>query len=182
MNKEIGKKIEAYNDLYKHLKEQKEISENNFEESRKVKLYLARSKDDFLWATAVKKIIENPKIRSELKLPENYQNIYHWLIIVSYYSMYHAATAAIAKRKIKCESHKATIASLAKHYATEEELEFDFIEKLNYIYIGYIETGRDRRRGAQYNVGKIYSEQESYKIYEYAGKFVERLSSMLEES
>lgn len=182
MNKEIGKKIEAYNGLYKHFKEQKEISENNFEESRKGKLYLARSKDDFLWATAIKNIIENPKIRLELKLPENYQNIYHWLIIVSYYSMYHAATAAIAKKKIKCESHKATIASLAKHYATEEELEFDFIEKLNYIYIEYIETGRDKRRGAQYNVEAIYTEEEAYKIFEYAQKFVKRLQGLLEKA
>ena len=182
MDKEIRKKIEAYSELYRQLKEEKEISENDFAESRKVKLYLARSKDDFLWATAVKKLIENPKIRQELNLPEDYLNICHWLIIISYYAMYHAATAAIAKKKIKCESHKATITSLAKHYATDEELEFDFIEKLNYIYIEYIESGREKRRGAQYNVEKIYSQQEACKSFEYAGKFVERLASMLEES
>lgn len=176
-------KLKVYSDAYEAMKkeEKPKIIENSFAESRKVKLYLARSQDDFLLAQAVKKLIENSELKSQLDLPKNYPNLYHWLIIISYYSMYHAATAAIAKKKIKCETHKATIASLAKHYGTEEELEFDFIEKLNHIYIDYIESGREGRQGAQYDVEKEYTEQEAYKIFEYAGKFVERLQGMLEE-
>src|SRR3989338_8525430 len=175
-------RLKAYSDAYEAMKKEEKpnIIENSFAESRKVKLYLARSQDDFLLAQAVKNLIENSELKSQLDLPKNYPNLYHWLIIISYYSMYHAATAAIAKKKIKCETHKATITSLAKYYATDEELEFDFIEKLNHIYIDYIESGREGRQGAQYDVEKEYTEQEAYKIFEYDKKFVERLQGMLE--
>lgn len=184
MDKNIKLAIKAYSELYGNLKKagnNKKISENDFTESRKVKKYLERSKDDFLLANAVKKLIETSEIRLELGLPQDYQNLYHWLIIISYYSMYHAATAAIAKKMIKCESHEATIASLAKHYATGEDLEFDFIKTLKYIYITYIESGRDKRRGAQYNVDEQYSKQAAYEVFDDAKKFVKRLQELLED-
>ena len=181
LNKETGAKLKAYGDDYKRLKEDKEILENSFEEARKSDKYLQRSKDDYLLASATKKLIENLELRLEIGLPENYQNLYHWFIIISYYSMYHAATAAIAKKKIKCISHIATITSLAKHYATDEELEFDFVKTLRHAYINYIEGGRERRRHAQYDVDIEYSKQESYQVFEDAGKFVKRIQQILED-
>lgn len=181
MDKSVKLAILAYSERYENLKREKEIFENNFTESRKVQKYLDRAKDDFLLANAVKKLIESSNIRLELGLPENFQNLYHWLIIISYYSMYHAATAAIAKKKIKSESHEATIASLARHYATAEELEFDFIKALEYVYITYIEGGRDKRRKAQYSVDIEYAQQEAYEVFEDAKKFVKRLQQLLEE-
>ena len=181
MNKNIKLEIKAYSEAYEKFKEDGKIFENDFEESRKVEKFLERAKDDFLLASIIKNLIENPEMRLKLGLPENYQNIYHWLIIISYYSMYHAATAAIAKKKIKSKEHEATIASLAKHYATEEELEFDFIKTLSYVYITYIEGGRDKRRKAQYNVDIEYTQQESYEVFEDAKKFVKRLQELLEE-
>lgn len=180
MAKNIKFELKSYSDAYKKFKEEEKIFENDFGESRKVKKYLDRAKDDFLLATAVKNIIETPEMRLQLGLPKDFQNIYHWLIIISYYSMYHAATAAIAKKKIKSTEHEATIASLAKHYATEEELEFDFIKTLSYVYITYIEGGRDKRRKAQYNVDIEYAQQEAYEVFENAKKFVKRLQELLE--
>lgn len=182
MDKEIKLKIKAYSELYNKLKKEKKIFENDFTESRKAKKYLERSKDDFLLADAVKNLIANSKIRLELGLPEDYQNLYHWLIIISYYSMYHAATAAIAKKKIKLEEHEATIASLAKHYVTAEELEFSFLKTLEYAYITYIEGGRERRRKAQYNVDIEYAQQEAYGVFEDAKKFVKRLQELMEDN
>lgn len=179
LNKENSAKLKAYSDEYKRLKEAKEIIENSFEESRKSDKYLQRSKDDYLLARAVKNLIENPELKLGIGLPENYKNLYHWFIIISYYSMYHAATAAIAKKKIKCTSHIATITSLAKHYATDEELEFDFVKTLKHVYINYIEGGRETRKHAQYDVNVEYSEQESYQIFEDAGKFVKRIQQIL---
>lgn len=180
MDKETKLKLKSYLDSYKRLKEKKEINENIFDESRKVKLYLTRSQDDYLFAQAVKKIIENPDLRNKLNLPAEYKNIYHWLIIISYYSMYHSATATIAKKNVKCESHEATIASLAKHYGTAEELEFSFIKTLHVTYIDYIASGREKRRGAQYNIDEEYSKEEAYEVFENAGKFVKRIGELLE--
>ena len=182
LNKETSAKLKVYSDEYKRLKESKEIIENSFEEARKTDKYIQRSKNDYLLASAAKKLIENTDLRLGIGLPEKYQNIYHWFIIISYYSMYHAATAAIAKKKIKCTSHIATITSLAKHYATDEELELEFIKTLKYVYINYIEGGRERRRHAQYDVDVEYSKQESYQVFDDAGKFVKRVQQILDDS
>ena len=177
---DIKVRIKAFNLRYDDLLKKQEIAENNIIEGRKVDKYLERAKDDFLLATATKNLIEKVKIRLELGLPEDYQNLYHWLIIHSYYSMYHAATACIAKKKIKARSHIATITSLAKHYLTEEEIELDFIDTIEYVYINYIESGRESRRGAQYNVDKEYTKEESYEVFENAKKFVKKIQELLE--
>jgi len=67
LDKEIKIKIKAYSLDYDRLKRKEEIIENNIMESRKVSRYLNRAKDDFLFATATKKLIENTKIRLELE-------------------------------------------------------------------------------------------------------------------
>ncbi len=183
MDNEAKTKLKTYADTYATMKmsgKDQKIIENSFEESKKVKLYLKRSRDDYLLARAVRKLIDNPELMIQLELPADYLNIYHWLIIISYYSMYHAATAAIAKRKIKCKSHEATIASLAKHYATSEELEFIFIKTLHATYIDYIESGREQRRGAQYNVDKEYTSDDAFEVLANAGKFIKRIQQILE--
>ena len=180
MDKEAKARIKAYSLAYEQLKRKEEIIENNAIEGRKAGRYMDRSKDDLLFAAAVKNLIENSGIRLQLGLPEEYINLHHWLIIASYYAMYHGATAAIAKKKIKSESHKATITALAKAYLAAEGLELDFIKTLEYVYITYIESGRESRRGAQYNVDKQYSEEESYEVFENAGKFIKRISELLE--
>ena len=180
LNKETSVKLKTYYDEYKRLVEIKEIMENSFEEARKSDKYLQRAKDDYLLASAVKNLIENSEQRLKIGLPENYKNLYHWFIIISYYSMYHAATAAISKKKIKCNSHIATITSLAKHYATDEEIEFDFVKTLRHVYINYIEGGRETRRHAQYDVNVEYSKEESYKVFQDAGKFIRRIQQILQ--
>lgn len=181
MDKETKIKLKVYSDAYKRLKEEKEINENIFDDARKVRLYLARSQDDYLLAQAVKKVIETQDLRNNLNLPKEYPNIYHWLIIISYYSMYHSATAAIAKKNIKCESHEATITSLARHYGTAEEIEFSFIKTLHVTYIDYIASGREKRRGAQYNVDEEYAISDALEVFDNAGKFIKRIQQLLEE-
>jgi uncharacterized protein (UPF0332 family) len=180
LDKEIKMRIKAYSVAYDRLKREEEIIENNVLESRKVSRHLDRAKDDFLLAAATKKLIENEGARMELGMPEDYPNLHHWLIIHSYYAMYHAATAAVAKKKIRSQSHKATITALAKHYVTGEQLELDFIRTLEYVYLAYIESGRESRQGAQYNVDREYSKEEAYDVFENAGKFVKRIAELLE--
>jgi len=181
LDKEIKLKIKAYHHAYDQMKIKGDITEGDIKEFTKSGRYLNRAKDDFLLANATKKIIEDMKIRASLGLPADFANLYHWLIIHSYYAMYHAATAAIAKKKIKTSSHVATIVSLAKHYATDEVLEFDFIKAIEYTYITYIESGRKSRQGAQYNVDKMYSMEEAYEVFDNTKKFVKKIQGLLEE-
>lgn len=171
--------IKAYGMKYETLKREGGIVENDIRESTKVQKHITRAKDDYLLANGIKITAENPKIKTQLKLPSDFDNLYHWLIIISYYSMYHAATAAIAKKKIKCDSHVATITSLAKHYLEDEELEFKFLKTLEYVYINYIESGRESRKGAQYNVDEEYTKEEAFEVFENAGKFVKKISEIL---
>ena len=183
MDKEVKAKLKAYAEAYAKMKlpgKDQKIIESSFEESKKVNLYLKRSQDDYLLARAVKKIIDDPDLRKQTELPADYPNIFHWLIIISYYSMYHSATAAIAQKRVKCKSHEATIAGLAKHYGTSEELEFGFIKTLHSTYIDYIESGRDTRRGAQYNVDIIYAADDAFEVFENAAKFIKRIKQILE--
>ena len=176
---DIKPSIKAYSYSYDNLKREGKIIENDLRESTKVKKYLSRAKDDYLYANATKALIENDKIKSQLGLPSEFQNVYHWLIIQSYYAMYHAATAAVAKKKIKCDSHIATITALAKHYLAENDIELSFLKTLEYVYITYIESGRESRRGAQYNVDSQYTKKEAYEVFENAGKFIKKISDMI---
>ncbi len=181
LDKGFKARLAAYSELYSQLKKMGQIAEHDAAQKGKTKLYMERSKNDYLFASAVKKLIDRPELGKDLGLPPAYTNIHHWLIIISYYSMYHAATAAIAAKNVKCESHEATIASLAEHYATEEEIEFDFIKTLHHTYIEYIESGRDKRRGAQYRVDKEFASVDSSQVFDNAGKFVRRIQQILEE-
>src|SRR3989338_3739999 len=109
MKKKDMAKRKAYAETYAKMKlpgKEQKIIENSFEESKKVNLYLKKSQDDYLLAQTVWKIIDDPDLRKQIELPEDYPNIFHWLIIISYYSMYHSATAAIAKKKVKSKSHE----------------------------------------------------------------------------
>ncbi len=167
--------------MFERLKDKQEIIENEFKELKKVKNFLNRSKDDLLLASATKKLCENEEIKLKLGLPDDYQNLFHWLIIQSYYAMYHSASAAIANKKIKAYSHIATIVSLAKKYVSSEKMDLDFIQSIEDVYINYIESGRKSRQGAQYNVEKEYTKEEAYIVFENAKIFVKRINKILEQ-
>ncbi|MBI4163884.1 MAG: hypothetical protein HY512_03405, partial [Candidatus Aenigmarchaeota archaeon] len=82
---------------------------------------------------------------------------YEWVIISSYYSMYTAALAALAKLGLKSKSHAATIAVLEHDYVRKGNLESKHINKLSKAYeisedlITKLIESKDRRESAQYD-------------------------------
>ena len=84
------------------------------------KPFLTKSRKNFTVANLLFKISEQEDIRKLLNLTSDFE-MYDWVIIVSYYSMYTSALAALAKIGFKSKSHAATIAVLEHHYIPEEK-------------------------------------------------------------
>src|SRR3989338_5130842 len=99
----LKKKIERY--LFKEqlLKSQ--------EYTKLEKPFLAKSRKNFTVANLLFTISEKDELKKPLNLAYGFET-YEWVIIVSYYSMYASALAALARLGFKSKSHAATIVVL----------------------------------------------------------------------
>src|SRR3989338_9942434 len=75
------------------------------------KPFLAKARKNYTLANLIFRISEQNDFKKALALPESFET-YEWVIIVSYYSMYTSALAALAKLGFKSKSHAATISVL----------------------------------------------------------------------
>lgn len=107
--------------------------------------------NDLALAKGLLKISTSKKIKDVLDYPEN-TTFFDWVIVCSYYSIFHAAHALLGLKKIKIVNrmHHATMISFAKHYIINKELE----DELFFIY-------KDVERKAR-NLLEIF-EEEKYK-------------------
>jgi len=97
------------------------------------KLFLTKARKNFTIANLMFKISEQNNFKKALAVPESFET-YEWVIIVSYYSMYTSALAALAKLGFKSKSHAATIAVLEHYYVRKEKLEAKHVDMLSKTY------------------------------------------------
>lgn len=102
-------------------------------EDSKVQSHLKWSKavNDLLLAEGVLKISTDAKIKDMLNYPDD-ATFFDWVIVCSYYSIFHAAQALLGIKKIKITGrlHYATLIAFAKHFIVNNEL----AEELYLIY------------------------------------------------
>ena len=98
------------------------------------KPFLTKSRKNFAVANLLFNISEKDELKKSLNLAYGFET-FEWVIIVSYYSMYASALAALAKLGLKSKSHAATIAILEYHYVRNgKALEARHIQKLSKDY------------------------------------------------
>lgn len=146
----------------------------DFAEKAKVLLYVKRGRSDVFLARLLMKISTEAKNKQALLIDPNYE-CFPWVIIAGYYGMYHAATAAIAQKGLKARSHVATVAALAKHYASGSKL----AQQLEEMYIMHLDATRITRTIAQYEVTKSFSEKEAQRVIDTAQEFINKINELI---
>lgn len=84
--------------------------------------YLAKSRKNLAVANLLFKVSKDDDAKKMLSLASGFE-VYDWVIVVSYYSMYASALAAISGLGFKSKSHAATLVVLERFYVRDDILE-----------------------------------------------------------
>ncbi len=82
-----------------------------------------KATNDLLLAESLLKISTKSDLKESLGYPESV-TFYDWVIVCSYYSIFHATQALLGVKGVKINSrmHQATLISFAKHFIVNDEL------------------------------------------------------------
>lgn len=111
-------------------------------------------------------------------------NYSDWIIITAYYSMYLAATSALARLGLKCSTHGATIIALEYRYCIERNLlDRKYIEMIQTAHFGRedvqkLDQAMYGRISVQYTISKRYGDNEAKRILKDAKEFVNKISEI----
>ncbi len=113
---------------YKELVKVKAVKEDSIIQSH---LKWQKAVNDLLLAEKLLQISTNKKLKEVLSLGED-NTFFDWVVVCSYFSIFHATQALLGLKKIKIINrlHHATLTSFAKHFIINDEL----AEELFFIY------------------------------------------------
>lgn len=178
-NKALKRRIEGY------LK--KEQLFKNDENKKLEKPFLAKSRKNFTVANLLFKISEQKDTRKLLNLASDFE-MYDWVIVVSYYSMYVSALSALAYLGFKSKSHAATITVL-KHDFTNKingrSLEEKDIHKLTKAYalseqlVTKLIQTKTKRETAQYDATPSITREMAKTSLDDANEFITKIEEIL---
>lgn len=128
----------------------------------------------------------NFTLRSQHKINKRLsaETYFDWVIIISYYSMYHSALALLYRIGYKTSTHLATICVLCKE-CLGKTLKRDEIENLSRAFelrgedIKEIGRAKQRREKASYSGSISFEKHLAEMTIEDARKFVRRVASIL---
>ncbi len=113
------------------------------------------------------------------------ETYYDWVIIISYYAMYHAAMALLYKMGYKASTHLATICVLCKE-CVGKTLEKKDIENISRILelgteeIKEIGRAKERRESASYSGSVSFEKQLAEMTLDDARKFINKIADVSE--
>ncbi len=149
------------------------------------KPYLIKSRKNFTVANFLFKVSDKYGLKKSLNLSQTFE-AYEWVIVSSYYSMYTAALAALAKLSFKSKSHTATIVVLEHYYVNAgKTLEFKHIHKLSKAcefseeLIMKLKQTKTKRETAQYDATPAISRENAKKALEDADEFITKIEEIL---
>lgn len=114
------------------------------------------------------------------------ETYFDWVIIISYYAMYHSALALLYQKGYKSSAHLATICILCKE-CLGKTLEKQDIEKLTKILelneeeVKEIGKAKERREKASYSGSISFEKNLAEMTIEDARKFVNKIADILED-
>lgn len=114
------------------------------------------------------------------------ENYHDWVIVISYYAMYHSAIALIYKIGYKASTHLTTICVLCKE-CLGKTLEKKDIERISNILelneeeIKEIGRAKERRERASYSGSVSFEKHLAEMTLDDARKFINKIADILEE-
>jgi uncharacterized protein (UPF0332 family) len=97
---------------------------NDKDSPRFVSFFMANSESSLRTASVLQQISDEDSLKETLKVGSDFES-YLWVIVSSYYAMFYAATALLAKQGIKASGqivHKVTADALIHFFASNEKL------------------------------------------------------------
>lgn len=147
--------------------------------------FLANAKHNFTVSNILWKSGDAGEVKKALKVPDDF-SAFDWVVVTSYYAMYHSAMAALASVGYKSDNHTATIIALEVHFVGKNLLEREFLEKLRHAmdleeeYVQKLRRARKQREMAQYGVTEEAGKDAAEKLLKDAGLFVNRMERLIE--
>ena len=164
----------------------KPIKENSSVQSH---IKWLKALNDLALAKGLLKISTDSEIKDKLEYPEN-TTFFDWVIVCSYYSIFHAAQALLGIKEIKITNrlHYATLIAFAKHFIINNEL----AEELYLIYenaeekakdlLEIFETEKKKRGMFQYHRLSKNNLQPAKDSLENANKFLDAIQEVLKKN
>ncbi len=115
----------------------------------------------------------------------NDETYHDWVIVISYYAMYHSAMALLYKIGYKASTHLTTICVLCKE-CLGKSLEKKDIEKISHVLelsgeeIKEIGIAKERREKASYSGSVSFEKNLSEMTLDDARKFINKIADILE--
>ncbi len=144
-----------------------------------------KARKNLLVANLILRISQDTKLKKRLNITPDFE-MYEWVINISYYAMYIASLAAIAKLGYRSRSHHATITILEYNYVyLQKGLEIKHLTKLTKAYAlnDYLLTTllrtKTRRESAQYEATPLIAKENALSSVEDADEFITRIEEIL---
>ena len=148
------------------------------------KSFLTKARKNMTIANLLFRISEQEEVKKLVILPEGFE-MYDWVIITSYYAMYSAALAAIAKLGFKSKSHAATITVLEQYYVWENKhLEKEHVNKLakahtfSETWITKFLEVKTKRETAQYDATPAIARENADSARKDAEEFITKIEEI----
>ncbi len=130
-------------------------------------------------------LLTDENMRKSSELLSKYDK-FDWLIIKSYYAMYHSVIALLAELGFKTDTHFATIVSFELFFVRRNRLVdekflnmlvevMERVGTIPYDYLKMIMDARKARHLAQYDVTSSIVRNEAEQSLEIAGEFIEEM-------
>ena len=147
--------------------------------------YLERATKNLELMNIISELSKNKEAQKSLGLSENYSND-EWVLITSYYSMYTAALALLAKIGYKSDVHTSTIWAIEKFFIEKKIIEPEYLALLNHAKeqiskndLDSLSQGKRDRETAQYNVTKGVTHSIAEASMKNAHAFVDKARSII---
>lgn len=152
------------------------------------KPFLAKARKNLTTANLLMDISGNDESKRALTLTSDFE-MYEWVIIISYYSMYISALAALAKIGLKSKSHAATLTVLEYNYVHQQKgLEIKHLVWLSKAYalsedlISKLIQTKTRRESAQYDATPAISRENASSSLADADEFITKIEEILSKN
>lgn len=147
--------------------------------------FLKKARKNITVANLMFRTSEHDDLKKILALASDFE-MYDWVIIVSYYSMYMAALAALARISFKSKSHAVTIVVLEYYYVHQQKnLGAVHITQLTKAYtlgeglIDMLIRTKTRREIAQYDATLAIARENAVSALKEAEEFITKIEEIL---
>ncbi|MFH1786245.1 MAG: hypothetical protein ABH829_01130 [archaeon] len=157
-----------------------------FHIARLVPNHIEKARHNLLVAKVLRLLDKSKNAQDILKLHDFKAN--DWVVVCSYYAMYHAALAAIGKLGFWSKNHAATSMALECYYVRKGLLEKKHLEtlreakKLEEEYVMKLRRARRERETAQYSAEVGIEREAADLLVKDANDFVDKIDALLTES